>query len=891
MTRLFGSDKLPPGIHRLFRLPWTRREVRRDLDDELQFHIQMRIDELRAHGMPEQEAEAEARRRLGDERDLKTYCLRVDERRALADRAIMWIQDLAQDLRLALRQIRRSPGFTALAVCTLAIGIAVVTATFSFVNTALYRALPYPLANRSVAIIASPFAHYGNLPGPAVNMLRHDAHAFERVSAFYDVGARFELDNHVKSLVGTAVDTGFFATLGARPERGRFPTAAEVAESTPYAVISHRMWNSELNADPDIVGRSLRFGTHLYTVVGVMPPHINYGSAGRTDVWIPQPAVADTGSYYFAFAWLRPGVTLARARAEVATISAQLVRSDSSRYRRLDMYVNNEMVVRGMEVQGRALMLFFVVAACVLLIACANIATLMLMRATGRRREMAVRASLGAGRARLLRQSLTESFVLAAIASAVGIALSVVCIRLTAWAFPTGFGTWFRLGIDSHVLLFVIGVSAAVVFLVGLTPARYGTRVDISAMLKAGGIGSTSAHTLRRGQRSIGIQVAVAVALLVNALLLGASYRNTTNIDRGFNPKGVIAVQLLRGPNRNALARQLTDALAQNATILSAARVDDFRQFQDSTLGANLTDSIFRTDVATAITVGGQPGIQTHIVSDNYFSTLGIPLLRGHSFAVADTAGRPIVAVVSERMATAIWGGRGDVGRTFRLGRNGPVITVIGVAGDVRDLMPTSQSGPHLTRFPDVYFSDRQATGLGHAQVLVRAAAGQGATIAAINNDIRIAVPQLDAFAVRPYIETLSEFPEILRAFGGVIWTCAAIAFGLSLVGIYGVVGYSVAQRTREIGIRIALGGSVAEVRRHVMRGSLRVTAVGMVIGILLALGLGRVLQTWMLGVSPTSVTLYLAACILFMGAAFFAGYFPSRRAARVDPAKALRAE
>ena len=892
MRRLFGSDKLPPGVRRIFRLPWSRREMRRDLDDEVQFHLQMRIDELRAFGMSEHDAEAEALRRLGDDRELKAYCLRVDERRAVSDRAIGWLRDLGQDLQLAVRQARQRPAFTTLAVLTLAVGIAVVTATFSFVNTALYRALPYPLADRSVAIIASPNDWPGNLPPAAVDLLRHDTRSFARVSAFYDVGERFEMANRVEPLTGTAVDTGFFTTLGAHPERGRFPTAAEIAQSAPYAVISHRLWSGELNADPSVVGRALRFGKHLYTVVGVMPPHINYGVGGRTDVWLPQPIASDSGRYYFAFAWLKPGVTLRQARAEVSVTSAQTVRSDRSRYRRLNLYVNDEMVVRRMQAQGRALMLFFGVAACVLLIGCANVTTLLLMRATERRREMAVRASLGAGRARLVRQGLTESFLLAVIAAGAGTVLSLACIHLAGAAFPNGFGTWFRLGVDAHVLLFVIGISAAVVFLVGLTPALDGTRFDISATLKAGGgFGATSARTLHRGQRAIGVQVAVAVALLITATLLGASYRNIATADPGYRPDGVLGVWLQADSNVNAEGRTLTVALAANSAVRSVARVGQFRQFQDSAAKAGLLDSIYWTDAPMAVSTAGRSGIQMHAVSDGYFSTLGIPLLRGRMFAATDTAGTPLVAVVSERAATAIWGGRGDVGRTFRLGRSGPVITVIGIAGDVHDPTETGV-GLSLAGHSDLYFSDGQAVGpRGVVEVLVRPTAGQGAAIAAVNEKIRTALPDLDAFIIRPYVETVSEAPIILRIFGGVIGTCAAIALALSLVGIYGVVGYSVTQRTREIGIRVALGGTMAQIRRHVMLGSLRVTAVGLVVGVLFALGLARLLRAWMLGVSPTSPTVYLAACVVFAGAAFLAGYVPSRRAARVDPMEALRAE
>ncbi|MGH7670241.1 MAG: ABC transporter permease [Gemmatimonadaceae bacterium] len=808
---------------------------------------------------------------------------------------IRFVDDLRQDLRLAGRSLVRARGVALLIIGTLAVGIAVVTTTFSLVNSALYRRLPYPLADRSVAIIASANDWPGNLSAETVELLRHDTHSFARVSALYDIQERFETTTRVETLTGTAVDSGFFATLGARPERGRFPTAAEIAQSAPYAVISHRLWHGALNDDPSVLGQSLRFGKKLYTVVGVMPPRINYGVGGNTDVWVPQPAVADSDSYYFAFAWLKPGVSLAQARAEVGTTSAQLVQSDRTRYRRLNLFVNDEMVVRRTEYQSRALQLFLAIAACVLLIGCANVMTLLLMRATERRREMAVRSSLGASRTRLVRQSLTESLVLAVIAAGLGVALSIACIRLLAATFPVGLGTWFRLGIDTHVLVFVTGLSAAVVLLVGLTPALDGTRLDVSATLKAGGgAHATSVHSLRLGQRAIGIQVAVAVALLISASLLGMSYLNVMHTDLGYHPEGVLAVWLGSGHDQappTADARLLTAALKTNPAVQSVARSDEFAKFQDPALTANLIDSIFRTDVpATAVSTGGRPGIAMHVVSDNYFAMLGIPLVRGRTFARGDTAGTPLVAVVSARMAQAIWGGGGDPGRTFRLGRSGTVITAVGIAGDVHDPSET-RTGLSTAGHPDIYFSERQATGRGILQLLVRPAGVDGAATSAINEQIRSVTPDLDGFLIRPYEQTMSEASTVLRLFGLVIGICALIALGLALVGIYGAVGYGVAQRTREIGIRMALGGSAPQIRAHVMRGGMRVAAVGLMVGVVLAAGLAQLLRAWMLGVSPTSPLVYLTACTLFAAVAYGAGYVPSRRATRVDPMTALRAE
>ncbi|HET7631851.1 MAG TPA: ABC transporter permease [Gemmatimonadaceae bacterium] len=814
-----------------------------------------------------------------------------DARRALADRAVDRLRDLALDLRLALRQSRRRPGLAALAITTLAVGIAAVTVTFSLVNTALYRALPYPLAQRTVAIIRTPWDWPGNLPPAAVQGLRHDTRSFARVSAMYDRTERLELPGGVQSLVATAVDTGFFATLGAHPERGRFPSASEIVHAAPYAVISHRLWHGSLNADPAIVGRALRLGTRLYTVVGVMPPHINYGMRGNTDVWVPQPAVADTGQSYFAFAWLRPGVTLQNARAEVRVLNGQLVQSDTARYTRMDLYVNNEMVIRRMDAQGRALKLFLALAGCVLLIACVNVATLLRMRATERRREMAVRASLGAGRGRLVRQGLAESLLFSVAGGGLGLILSAAGIRVFSTSFPGNFPTWVRFGIDAHVALFAVGVSAAVVFLAGLSPALEGLRLDISGMLKSGGSGAaTAAHTLRRGHRAVGLQAAVAVALLITTALLGASYLNIATADRGYRPDGVRAAQIWGDSTQEVDARRLVSALSGHPAISLTAWTGNFEQFPDPAAGT-VSDSIFRTGTATPVVLDRRVPIQEFSVSERYFATLGIPLLRGRTFAATDTTGHPLVAILSAGLARTLWGGRGDVGRTFQLGRAGPPITVIGVVGDTRQAMRT-ETGLDMTALPTLYFAAPQTqTQRGLVTVLVRPAASEGAAVAAMHEAARTVVTVAAPPEIRPYVQTIGEAPMIIRVLGIVIGTCAGIALVLALVGIYGVVGYSVAQRTREIGIRVALGGTRGAIRRQVMRGSLRAGAVGIVIGLLLALGLGRLVRAWLLGVSPASPAVYLVTCGVFVAVAYTAGYLPSRRAARVDPMDALRVD
>ena len=715
------------------------------------------------------------------------------------------------------------------------------------------------------------------------------------MSAFYDAGMRLDLHNRVESVVGTAVDTGFLKTLGVAPERGRVPTPREIADGKPYVVISHRLWHAHLADDPGVIGRSLELDHTLFTVVGVLPPRINYGVRGGTDAWIPLPVAADTGRYFFAFAWLRPGVSLAQARAEV-----EHDERPNCEPRQAPLLAPRPVRQSG---DGGA-------AHGAIPPGAAALSRRSGLRAAHRVRQRhhahaharhgtALRHGrarvVGGGSGRLIRQSLTESLVLAGTAAVVGALLSVACVRLTTTVIPTyAFPTWLQFGVDTHVLLFVIALAAATVLLVGLTPAIEGTRFDVTATLKsASGGGATSARTLRRGQRAIVVQVVVAVALMITATLLGVSYRHLMTVDLGYHPEKVLSVMIQTEHDRYqaaAIAPQLSVAIAADPAVREVARTMSFDAFQTARTKWVGGDSLIRDDDGGgAIGTNLWPRPRYHAVSDNYFAVLGIPLLRGRTFATSDTAGTPLVVVISQRLAQAAWGGHGDVGRTLRLGRAGPLLTVIGVAGDVHDPLP-SPLGVTTAGHPDLYFSERQAVGQVPT-LLIRPRGGIGAATQAITTAIRTNAPEVNGFIVRPYLDTVSEQSNIVRIFGAVIGSCALIALALSLVGIYGVVGYGVAQRTREIGIRMALGGTNAQIRAHVMRGGMRKTAIGLVIGALLAVVVARLLHSFLLGVSAVSPGVYLAVAALFGAAALASGYIPSRRATKVDPMNALRTE
>jgi predicted permease len=590
------------GRRRVFRLPrFGRREIEREVDDELAFHIRERAQQLRAQGWSDDAARAEAARRFGDVGAARQACINEDGRDLRRERAWGFVDAVWSDLKFAVRSYRRAPGLSLVAFLTLAGGIAALTSMFSVYNPIEYARLPYHDVERLVAISeqrASVFPSFSSVSAPAVSLLQRSARSFERL-------ATYSIDHlTLTSSGGSAadplplnvlrVDTAFLPLFDIHAELGRSIAPEEIVGGASTAMISDLLWRSRFGANPAVIGTHLTLSRHDVTVVGVLPPGFRF--PWQSDVVLPRPVAGDStaardGNSVSIVAKLRPGVTRGQARAEVALIGRRLVSLDRKTYTGAQLLLRDEPLDRGASNAVPFASLFGGAGLLLLFVACANVANLLLARAAERRAEMAVRASLGASRARLIRQMLTESMLLSTAAAAAGAWLSVLIVRMGLHFIPTqGFPSWFRVRLDVHMLLFTAAVTVLVAITAGLTPARDGTRFDLVRSLKSGGDSASADRTLvRSGQRGLAFQLAFSVVLSAGALLMVRSYARLAKIDLGYPAERIATVE----PSCETVApaydpsacMHFAEAIVARATgipgITSAAVYGSFGKFSD----------------------------------------------------------------------------------------------------------------------------------------------------------------------------------------------------------------------------------------------------------------------------------------------------------------------
>lgn len=814
------------------------------------------------------------------------------------------LESIWLDVRYAARVFRRAPQLTAVAFVTLVAGSASVTTIFSYMNAVYYAPLPYANADRLVALgqtmgIAVPTSTLS-----AVNVFRASALSFERVAVFSeDVETIANGAGDPRQIRTLRVDTSFFPLFALRPQAGRMIAPDEIIGKAPVAVISDQLWRTRFGADPSVVGRLLdRPGRTPFRVLGVLPVGFRYPY--QTDLISPLPAAdaRDESAGYAIVAKLRPGVSKAAARAEVNRIAALMpasTRSDGPRFTMLDEVLNR----RAQQFLPLPYV-FLGTGLFVLLIACSNVASLYLARAADRAREIAVRASLGASRSRLIRQGLTETLLLGAATTVAGVLTSRLLVKLGLAFIPTqGLPSWFHLSVDYRVLAFAAGVTILVALAVGILPAREGTRLDVTRALKHGGDGgSTSSHVARTTKRGLALQLALAVSLFVGSALLARSYFNLTQVDFGYPAAQIAVVQPLfdqaRYPDVASRLDLLSDVAgrAQRApTVRDVGLLGDFLEFHKaagakSTAERRLNDRRWVPDGDTArIVRGPRARGQIRVVSDNYFSMLGLALTVGRGFAASDDDGGERVAVVSAATAKLYWPDQNPLGRTIREGANGEPARVIGVVENTFDLMG-GRNGFSSEAMPIVYLSVRQAVSPNPA-IIARGTADLRTVRASVVALLRSADPNIVLLRTETMASTLDEAFLVTKVFGGLIGAFSVTGLMLAAIGIYGVVAFGVARRTREIGIRVALGSTQGGVIKLIVGESIKFVALGCVSGLLLAVGLGKLLRTFLFGVSAFDPAAYVAVSFLFGGVALLACYIPARRATSVDPLVALRSE
>ncbi len=812
------------------------------------------------------------------------------------------------DARIALRSLARARGFAVVTLVVLTAGIAAVTTVFSVVNAAAFRPLPYPHAERTVAVSerreGSGDAAFSAVSPAAVRALRAERATFERVAAYAAEPVNARLGGDPVRLAAVAADSALLPLLGVPPALGRWPTTEEIGADAPVALVADRLWRARLGGGADVIGRTIEVNGVRRTVIGVMPPRFDFPSG--TALWLPLPERAgadDAAGSLGAVVRLRGGVPLPRARERARDVAARLAAADPARFRRVALVLRDGMLDRQAELVARFGTMFLVAALLVLLVACANVGTLLLVRAAERRGEMAVRASLGASRARLVRQSLTESLLLGLAAGGCATAVSAGAVRLVASRIPGGLPGWVELGVDWRVLAWALGTSLVATAAFGALPARHGTRVDLVGGLKAGGGTGTRAATGRRG---IAVQLALSLALLVGAALMWRSFRVVATLRHGYDLDRVLQVRLAFGdrawpgaPARMRLARDVAARLAELPGVAGVAVRAPRGAWVDS-LGDSASAAARPAPgdpadagvylVGDAPDAGARPRLaappETRVVSAGYFGVMGIALLRGRALTDDDRAGAPYVAVVSRELARALWPGRDPLGERLRVGRRGAPVRVVGVAADTRD----PRGGAHGTEVgpePILYLSALQMAGRA-PEVLVRSPRDPAALAAAV----RRAVGELDPTQA-PRVATLAAMARAgaqeIGVVGGAMTALGACALALALLGTYGVVAYGVAQRTRELGVRAALGATTRDVVRLVVGDGMRVVAVGFAAGGALAVALAGALRTMLVGVSPLDPAAYLVVLPPFALLALVACWLPARRAARVDPAEILR--
>jgi predicted permease len=878
-------------IKALFR----HRQLDRDLDDELQFHLAVREQKLIDQGSAPEEAPYAARREFRN----ATQAKEVNRE--------MWtfpfLETFWQDIRYGVRQLRRSPGFTAVAVVTLALGIGANTAIFSVVEGVLLAPLPYPQPDRLVEVLHwSPrltsmlFASYPNFQD-----WQRDARSFQQMMACALKG--FDLTNpgipeHVD---GMQVTAGFFSTLGVKLAVGReFSAQEDQRGGAPVAVISNRLWKTRFAGSPSAVGKIVTLNGADYTVVGVAPPRFRLFS--HVDVYTPlgqgDSVLLNNREIHpgiIPIARLRPGVLISQAEAEMSAIQRKLDQLYPGANRGLGARVVplKQQIVGKI---GETLLLLFGAVGLVLFIACANVANLLLARSAARSREFAVRSALGANRARVVRQLLTESVLLSLAGSVLGLLVATWGVKLVLAAVPGTLPRSYDIRLNVPVLFFAFGVAVAVGILFGLAPVLKGSNSNLQEALKEGG--RTSSSGRHRVQNSLVIvQMALTLILLVSAGLLLRTIRHLWDTDPGFDAGRVLAFnvglspELTKTPSDTRIAyQQLIERIRQVPGVQAA----EYTNIIPLSSPENLCP--FRVGAQLHASYQEAPRLNLFWTGRNYLQTMGIPLLRGRFFNAEDTLKSVPVIVIDRFLAHTYFPGVNPVGRSMSIANWGAV-RVIGVVGHVRFFglgnagqLPRSEAYATLNQLPDpwVRVFYRNLT------VLIRTPLSPAVVIPAIKEVVYGAGRQQTVYDVQTMEQIVSESMSAQRLPMILLGTFAALALILACVGVYGVISYSVAQRLHEIGIRVALGAQKRDVLRMVIGKGLTLALAGVAAGLATALVLTRMLAAFsnlLYGVKPDDPLTFSGVSLTLIGVALLACYIPARRAARVDPMVALRHE
>jgi len=898
-------------------MTWFSRLLRKrrldlQLDSELRFHLEQQIATNIAHGMSPAEARRRALAQFGG--------LEYMKEEAREARGTFSLESLLQDVGFALRMLRKSPGFSITAILTLALGIGATTAIFSVVNAVLLKSLPYDHSDKLVFVqerIPKFSQRAVSVSAPDVLVMQRENHVFDDLAAFRGEALNLSGAGEPQRLLGERVSSSLFPMLGAHALLGRTFSTNEDPPGHFVTVLSYSLWQEHFGGDAGIIGKSIALDGQAYTIIGVMPAKFEFPPRGMpapngqtASLWIPigftHAELADLGDNFNngLIARLKPGITLAQARSQMSVVANEILKTwDALGPQVASMGLKLEAPVTPLQevvVSGVRTLLYLLLAAVgfLLLIACANVANLLLSRAAGRHREITIRAALGARRGRIVRQLLTESVMLALIGGVLGVFLAIGGTHVLAASAPDNIPQVQQITVDPAALIFALLISVFTGVLFGLVPAFAAARVDLNDTLKESG---RSAGSSRRVffARSVFVvaQVSVAFLLIIGGALFLRSFVRAENSGIGIEPRNVITASVSLpvarysdAPRVNSFFQELFARLQSDPGIESVGAASDLPTDMN-------WDHTFAIENHPLPAAAKMPDCAHSLVIGNYFKALGFRLVAGRFFAPAEEQGKSKVVIISAGMAKQYFAGENPLGKRIKWGTDqgdSPWLTIVGVVSDVKEIALDEPSMPHTYApyLQDCAGRDMMCSGMcSSLNVAIRAQiAGSAATA-----NLRSAVEHLDSTEPVTHVRTLTQVLESSiapRKFDTLllgVFACAALF--LAAIGLYSVLAYGVSQQTREIGIRVALGAQRSDILRGVLLNGTKLVCFGLVIGAAAALALTRLMQNMLYDVSATDPLTFASVAILLVMVALAACFIPARRAMKVDPMGALRYE
>ncbi|MDQ3652168.1 MAG: ABC transporter permease [Acidobacteriota bacterium] len=800
---------------------------------------------------------------------------------------------LWQDLRYGLRTLLAKPGFALVAVITLALGIGATSTIFSFVNGILLRPLPYQDSERLVLLDET--APKRGIPSMGVSFpnfvdWREQNGVFAGVAAYDDRSFAFTGGGEPEQLSGAIVSHNAFEILGVTPMLGRtFHPEEDGTDQSDVVILSNGLWERRFGANSEIIGQSIVVNNRARVVVGVMP--LGFKFPETAELWIPlTPEVRNwtrNDHGISAVGRLKPDVTLEQAQADINAVARRI--------EELHPVMNEGMGVNLIPLRDglvgdfrKALLLLLGVVGLVLAVACANVANLLLARASARQREIAVRAALGASRWRVFRQLLTESFLLGVTGGALGLVLALWGLDLLLAAIPVDLPFWMKFNLDWRVLGFAAGMALLTSLIFGVAPALQAARIDLNETLKEGGRSGAGASRHRLRRALVVVEVALSLILLIGAGLMTRSFLRLQQVNPGLNAENVLTLRVSlpsakydAPEKRQDFFKQLLERTRALPGVQAAGAIS-YLPLSGGGWGRSLT-----VEDHPVLSVGQAPSINHCVITPKYFRAMGITLLTGRDFTDADARDAAKVTIVDERLAREYWPNESPLGKRVRFGPpedNEPWHTIVGVVGDVK------HESLNLTQRKSVYLPHAQVS-IGGMALAVRTRANPENLAAAIRDQVKELDPNQPVTAIRTMSEVISRSVWQPRLYAILFGVFAAVALLLASVGIYGVMSYAVAQRTHEIGIRMALGAQRGDVLRLVIGQGMWLVMVGVGIGVLASLALTRLMGSLLFGVGATDPVTFAGVAVLLAAAALIACYIPARRATKVDPMIALRYE